>query len=306
MIGLTLRQMEYLVAVADTGTIAGAADLCKVSPVAVGQAIDEIEKSLHTVLTVRRRSKGVALTQAGEAVVAHLRKILRETQQIPQIVESANHRIERSIKIGIFPTLAPWIMPAILREYAQNFPEVSVDFVELTAAQMKEKLTLGTVDVALTYKGHDPQNTAVLDAGELTLYALVPASHKLAQRASVTLDELRQEKFAIPGYMPAHDTIYNLLERHSMEQQVAWTAQSNDTLKSLVGEELAISLVFSFGRITHSLHGQQIVSVPIEQPGIENSVVVCYPPHRSPGVIEKNIQKIVQAEASGHNKNRER
>lgn len=294
---LTLRQLEYLVAVADTGTIAGAADLCKVSAVAVGQGLDELEKQVGTQLTHRQRAKGVELTEVGEVVLAQARQILAGVAALPTLVEHTTQQLRGKITFGVFPTLAPWIVPPVLRSFYDEYPDITVDFQELSPKELGDQLALGQIDFYLTYLKHQPQNTTLHVVAELEPFVIVSENHPFAQRASVTLQDLACEDIVLPGYTPARENISAILQEYGLMDRVKWSPKSSDTLHGIVGENLGVSLLFSFKKIVGSLRGRRIVSIPLLGTQLENSVVLCHPPNRPLGVAEQKIIELLTEES---------
>lgn len=280
MLKATLRQLEYLVAVADTGTIADAAARSLVSPVAVGQALKDLDKSFGTELTKRQRAKGVTLTPAGEVVVERARKVLREVSQLPMIIDAEMERRARRLRFGVFASLSTWAVPALLKYFAAQDSEVQVDYLEGDLELLRQNLDEGEIDFFLANSHQLPDHDSTLQTfpvKEVRPYILVSEHHRLAGREGVRFSDCVGEDFVLLGLSPAYERMIEILEAHGIADQVRWHSRNVETVNGIVGGGLAIALHFSFGHRRMSLDGERLVSLPVLDTMPNNVAVVCVP-----------------------------
>src|SRR5690606_30033921 len=118
----TLRQLEYLVAVADAGSISPAAGALHVTPPAVASAITELERTLHTQLMVRRKAHGVVLTPTGTFLYNRATTLLRDAEELQLATASGGAELVGPLVLGCYATLAPTIVPTLMRWVAEQHP----------------------------------------------------------------------------------------------------------------------------------------------------------------------------------------
>lgn len=280
MYAVTLRQLEYLVAVADSGTIADAAVRCLVSPVAVGQALAGLDRALGTELTRRRRAKGVTLTPAGEAVVERARIVLREVAQLPLVIDAESERRARRLRIGVFASLSTWAVPALLKHFAATAPEVQVDYIEGDIDLLRSSLDQGEIDMFLANRNQLPGGGAglqVFPVREVRPFVLVAEHHRLAGRDGIRFADVAGENFVLLALNPAHQLMTDVLASYGLADNIRWKSRNVETVNGIVGSGLAIALQFSFGLDRLSLDGERLVSIPVVDPMPENIAVACIP-----------------------------
>ena len=108
----SLRQLAYFVAVAETGTLAGASSTLHVSASALSLALDELDRALGAQLTVRRRAQGVRLTPAGRETLRRARRLLREAGELADAAGGDPGDVAGTVQVGCYTTLAPSLLNA--------------------------------------------------------------------------------------------------------------------------------------------------------------------------------------------------
>ncbi|MGD7002582.1 LysR family transcriptional regulator [Corynebacterium halotolerans] len=276
---VTLRQLEYLVAVADVGSISKGAAQCHVSPVAVGQSLDELERSLGAVLTRRQRSRGVTLTDLGEEVVTHAREILQSVERLPLLIDAAAERMKPILRIGTFPTLSGWAVPPVIADFSEHYPDVRIELLESDFNVLHDRLRRGTLDIIIGFRNHVQPGVRVVPIAPVQFRVLVSADHPLAHRRSIALNELGDERLIIRSLNPVSELLHDLLRRHGVAHAVHWQTTSTDVIKNLVGRNLAVSPVVSPGLSFTSDEGKPLTAVPLTGELPAQGVVACIPEH---------------------------
>lgn len=270
-----MRQLEYFVAVAEAGSISQGAVRCHVSPVAVGQALKELERGLGVVLLRRQRSKGITLTPVGQDVVAYARGVLRSMDNLPLLVDSVTRRMKSVLRIGSFPTLAGWAVAPIIAEFAVAHPEVEIQLFEADYDTLHEKLEKGHLDIVIGLQNHVKPGVQVIPIAPVRLRLLLSSEHPLAAEDSIPLAELGGEHFVINALYPVSELLTDLLRRHGVEGAIRWRTTSTDVIKNLVGRNLAVSPVVSPGFSFISNEGRELAAVPLVGDIPSQSVVAC-------------------------------
>ncbi|UHG89447.1 hydrogen peroxide-inducible genes activator [Spirosoma oryzicola] len=187
---MTISQLEYIVAVDTHRHFATAADSCHVTQPTLSMQIQKLEDELG-ILVFDRSKQPVVPTEAGQAVLAQAREVLRAARRIPEIVSESKNDFQGELKIGIIPTLAPYLLPYFIGEFIDKYPAVSVQIQELVTEQIIERLRNGLIDVGLVV-------TPLAENGitEVTLFkepfvVYAADSHPLSRKQDVDLDDLQ-------------------------------------------------------------------------------------------------------------------
>lgn len=297
MLNVSLRQLEYLVTVADTGTINAAAEICLVSPVAVGHALGELDRILGVPLTKRVRAKGVSLTPAGETVVAQARRILRDVAQLPLLIDAQSTTIGPEVRIGAFASLSSSTIPPLISHFKENYPGTEVHFLEGDYDILMAALTAGEIDMFLAHRNQLKSGVQSFPVRRLSPYVLMPADHPLAAESSISFAQLHQEDFVRLGLSPARQLMTAILEENGLKDRIRWTSSNIETVKGLVGDGLGVALLYSYNQHTQSISGKKLSSVPIRGTGRENFTAVCIPENVDPGPATREVVDFLRREA---------
>lgn len=260
----TMKQLAYFAAAANEGTIVGAAELLRVSPSAMSDAITELETLLGEQLCVRRRAQGLTLTPAGRQVVEVAHRILAEADDLRYSVGQTRGELSGPIAIGCYPTLATSILPPLLQDFATLHPGVELTMIEATQDQLAVLLASGRVDLAFVYDMLVPGNPERLRLYELPAHVVLAASHPLANRASVRLSELIEEDLILLDAPPSSDHTLAVFAEQGLRPKVRHRTASFEVVRTLVARGLGYGLLVSRVKNQHSYEGLPIVEVPIE------------------------------------------
>lgn len=175
----TLRQLQFLVAIADTGSFSRAAELCHVTQPTLSTAIREIEALLDVQL-VERHARGTLMTGAGEIAAARARAILAAAQDLVAATRQQAEPLSGDFRLGAIPTVAPFLLPAMLRPLRARYPALKLFIREDTTDRLLEDLRTRQLDaalVALPWPAHGIE-TETLFEDEFLL--VTPPGHRLA------------------------------------------------------------------------------------------------------------------------------
>jgi LysR family hydrogen peroxide-inducible transcriptional activator len=189
---MTLAELRYLVAVADLSHFGRAAERCRVTQPTLSSQLRKLEENLGVPL-VERTTRFVTLTPIGKAVVAHARRILEEADQIADLVRHRHGTLTSALRLGIIPTLSPYILPLILERLHQSFPGLRLVLREDMTANLMAALDTYALDVLLFAlpEHSDGYRTMPLFLEPFS-FACAPG-HKLSNRPAVTEQELKRE-----------------------------------------------------------------------------------------------------------------
>ena len=148
MILPTLKQLEYLVALAETGHFGRAAERCHVTQATLSAGIAALERLLGATLFERGRRSN-QLTPAGEAVVARAHRVLREAEELAQAARTQAKPLSGLLRLGVIPTIAPFLLPRALPTLRARFPQLRLYLREELSGAACDGLAKGSLDAVL-------------------------------------------------------------------------------------------------------------------------------------------------------------
>ena len=152
----TLRQLEYLVAVGEAGSITLAAARVNVSSPSISAAIAQLEREFGLQLFVRRHAHGLSLTQGGRQFVAEARAVLAAAGRLNELANDITGQVRGPLSVGCLLTFAQMVLPQLRRSFCTSHPDVTVQQYEHDQAGIFEGLRRATLDIALTYDLKSP------------------------------------------------------------------------------------------------------------------------------------------------------
>ena len=145
---MNLRDLRYLVAVAEHRHFGRAAEACFVSQPTLSTQLKKLEETLGVTL-IERTNRQVMLTPAGEVIVRQAQVVLREVNTLTALAEQFNDPMGGELRLGIIPTLAPYLLPKIIRPLSEAFPKLHLQLTEAQTATILRMLKQGELDVIL-------------------------------------------------------------------------------------------------------------------------------------------------------------
>ncbi len=270
---LTLRQLEYFVTTARTGSMARAASGLHVSAAAVSLGVRQLERVLGCDLFLRRPQRPLTLTSAGRELLPKAVALVADAEQIEQDVGQRSDVFAGSIRVGCFDTVAPMLVPQLLSAIADRYPELDVDVAEGRTDVLQEQLLDGVTDVAVLY-GLDLLPGLRTDLlWEVNPYVVLPADHRLARRPSIHLSELVEEPMIMLDAPPSRMHGLTLLGSLGLEPTITRVTHNFETLRSLVGRGYGWGLLVQRPMVDQSYEGLHLCAVAIADP-IEPAPIV--------------------------------
>jgi len=145
---MNFQQIEYVLAVVDLKNFQMAAEKCFVTQSTLSTMIGKLESELDLHI-FNRKTKPVTITKEGEVIVEHMRKVKYEVDALKNVVSDLKGKIEGEITLGIIPTIAPYLLPLIYKDFDSKIPDVSVKIREMTTRQITEGLKNRTIDLGI-------------------------------------------------------------------------------------------------------------------------------------------------------------
>lgn len=192
----SLQQLRFLVAVAEQRHFGRAADACAVTQSTLSAGIQELESRLGVALIERSR-RGVLLTALGEAVVERARRLLADAEDLAALAQSGREPMSQPLRLGVIPTIGPYLLPAIMRDLPARFPKLKLYLREEQTAPLLAQLGDGKLDLVLLALPYEVDAFETLPIGTDPILAVLPRDHKLAQQRAIAPAALAGEKLLL-------------------------------------------------------------------------------------------------------------
>lgn len=271
---ITLRQLEYFVAVARHGSMARAAVLLHVSAAAVSLGISQLERTLDCDLFVRRPHQPLTLTGAGRELLGRASTIVADASELEQTATQRTGALTGTVHVGCFDTLAPFLVPQLLAVAAELHPHLVIDVTEGQSDRLQDALADGATDFAILY-GLDVRPT--LRTEEMWVmrpYALLAADHRLADQPSIHLADLADETMILLDSPPSRNHVIAALETAGTTPLRQRVTHNFETLRSLVARGHGWGVLVQHPEHDVSYEGLPLRRVQIADPVEPASVVV--------------------------------
>ncbi|EPX82847.1 Transcriptional regulator [Rubellimicrobium thermophilum DSM 16684] len=238
----TLRQLEYFVAVGEAGSIALASDRLHVSSPSISAAIAQLEKEFGLPLFIRQHAHGLTLTPAGQTMMDQARNVLREAERLAILAGDISGVPNRPLALGCLLTIAQMILPDLRRSFETAHPGIRVTQRELDQAEIFSYIRRAEIDIALTYNLDIPTDLRFVTLAELPPYALVAETHPLAERPTVSVEELRDHPMVLLDLPFSADYFLSLFPREGARPRIAERTRDIAVMRSLVANGYGFSI----------------------------------------------------------------
>jgi LysR family hydrogen peroxide-inducible transcriptional activator len=240
---MNLRDLKYLVAVAEHRHFGRAADACFVSQPTLSTQLKKLEEELGVTL-IERTNRQVLLTAVGERVVAQAQRVLREANQLSHIAEEYADPFGGEFRLGIIPTVAPYLLPKILGPIRRNLPTLKIQLTEGQTAVISQLLREGDLDAVILALPMEEENVIERKLYREPFYLAVSRNHPLAQKKTVSVNNLDDEQVLLleDGHC-LRDQALAVCSSHNAVENTNFRASSLETLRQMVVADVGITLM---------------------------------------------------------------
>ena len=260
----TLRQLEYLVAVGECGSIVLAAERVNVSSPSISTAIAQLEQELGLQLFVRRHAQGLSLTDAGRRMVAEAQSVLAAAGRMTDLASEITGSLRGPLTVGCLQTVAQMLLPRLRRSFSDRYPEVVFVQAEGHQADLFAALRSGKMDLALTYELEVPPDLRFTPLVALPPHVLLAADHPLAARSRITPAELTGLPMVLLDLPFSGDYFLSLFSRRGLKPRIAERTRDMGLMRAMVANGFGYSIANI--RLVPDLapDGAPLCAVPLE------------------------------------------
>lgn len=246
---MTLTELKYIVAVARERHFGKAAEACYVSQPTLSVAIKKLEDELEVKLFERSAGE-VTVTPLGEQIVQQAQSVLDQAASIKEIAKRGKDPLSGPLNLGVIYTIGPYLLPDLVRQNIARTPQMPLVLQENFTAKLLEMLRSGEIDCAIMAEPFPDTGLAMAQLYDEPFMAALPAHHPLANKESVTSDELKKETMLLLG--TGHCFRDHVLEvcpefaRFSSNAEgirKSFEGSSLETIKHMVASGMGVTLV---------------------------------------------------------------
>lgn len=261
---MELHQLRYALAVQKSGNFSRAAKECHVSQPSLSQQIQKLESELGVRLFTRLKRNAVT-TPAGEALLDRAARIFAELDMAAREVKDHGSAVKGSVKIGILPTIAPYLLPPLLATFSSKYPTVEVIVHETMTSHLVEMAASCEIDIAILSLPISDDRLAKEKLFTEELLLALPPGHPFLSRRRIRISDLESERFILlqEGHCLGDQTV-RFCDRGGMHPAVIFRAAQIETILGLVAIGFGISLIPAMAR--HSTQNPQPLFVSLAEP----------------------------------------
>lgn len=276
---MNLRDLQYIIAVAETRHFGKAAARCFVSQPTLSGQIKKLEEELGVVI-FERNNRSVEITAVGHTILEHARLIIEQADVIQQLARAQQDPLAGPLRIGAIPTLSPYLMPLILRPLKTQHPQLRLVLSEEMTDTLLARLHHHEIDAALLatpVEDHDLESIALFDEPFWLAY---PREHPFYNQDEISREDLDNTELLLlsEGHCLAQQTmdLCNLKARKDQGEMADLRAASLETLLQLVGAGFGSTLVPALAIGGSWTSGSGIVARKLDFAGASRRVSIVF------------------------------
>lgn len=289
---MNLRALQYFVKLADLRHFSKAADACFVSQPTLSTQIKKLEEELGIQL-VERSPKMIMLTPAGEEIANRARLVLSDIEQIRAVARRSSNPSEGTLRLGLFPTLAPYFLPHVVPSVRRDYPKLRLQLAEEKTEDLLRLLQRGELDAALLALPVNSEGLEVEVLFEEPFVLALPADHPLAGRPGLTTEDLRGAELLLleEGHC-LRDHALEVCALAEAHERVDFHATSMETLRQMVAAEVGITLMPLLAVKPPIAATDNMVIRPFEEPAPSRTIALVW---RSSSALSSFLREFAES-----------
>jgi LysR family hydrogen peroxide-inducible transcriptional activator len=243
---MTIVQLEYIVAVDTYRSFVVAAEKCFVTQPTLSMQVQKLEDTLGVKLFDRSKQP-VTPTEIGVDIIQQARVLLGESEKIKEIISDRQRDLSGELKVGIIPTISPYILPKVIKGFIERYPQVKLVVWEQTTEQIVQRLKLGTLDCGILSTPLRESALKEIPVFYENFVAYASKNSKLSKKKNITPDDIDMEE------------IWVLNEGHCMREQVLNICQRRKSTQGFQHFEYNTGSVETLKRMVEQNNGATIL-----------------------------------------------
>lgn len=274
---MNIRDLEYLVALAEHKHFRRAADACEVSQPTLSGQIRKLEDELGITL-LERTSRKVLFTQSGLLLVEQAKTVLREVKLLKEMASNQGKEMTGPLHIGIIPTLGPYLLPHIMPILTESFPELELFLYEAQTTHLVNQLEAGRIDCAIVAAKEQTANFIEIPIFHENMYLAVSELHPWAKANALDIAQLKNKEILMldDGHCLREQTL-DYCFTVGAKENLHFQATSLETLRNMVAANAGITLIPQLA-VLSEVKPQGIKYIPCSNPEPKRHIHLIYRP----------------------------
>lgn len=263
---IKLKDLRYLVAVADAGHFGKAAERCFVSQPTLSAQLKKLEEYLGVTL-IERQSKGAILTPAGEDIVLRARRIIEASDEVMDIASTHRDPLAGKLRIAFLPTIGPYLLPHVAGALRAALPRLELMLYEYQTAPMLQKLRAGEIDLGVLALPVEDDSLAVESLYDEAFLVAIPDDHPMAGLQTIRVKDLEGATLLLleDGHC-LRDQALDVCNRIEVHEKQDFRATSIETLRQMVAAGTGLTLLPELAARGNYAHTQGLALRPFADP----------------------------------------
>jgi len=242
-VDIKLKDLRYLVAVADTRHFGRAAEKCFVSQPTLSAQLKKLEDYLGVQL-IERQPKNVSLTEAGEQIVSRARRMLEASEEVVTLARAHRDPLAGRLRVALLPTIGPYLLPRVSQPIRKGLPRLELRLYEYQTEQILERLESGDIDLGILALPIAADGFETQELFTEPFVVAMPDHHRLAKRDHVKIDDLNGETLLLleDGHC-LRDQALEVCSRVNLHEKQDFRATSLETLRQMVATGAGVTLL---------------------------------------------------------------
>lgn len=256
---MNIRDLEYLIAVADLSHFGKAAKRCFISQPTLSMQVKKLEEELGVKIFERLANKRILLTETGRAIVQQARSVLLETQELADLAkQKRSSPFGGPFKLGIIPTLCPYLLPYIISALKTEMPELSLMIIERKTEKLLTALHRGELDAAIFSNSVAAPQLEGRPLFKEPFYAVLHREDPLNQKKTLLLEDLIHKQFLL--LEEGHCLTNEVMDFCQLEQfDKNYSMTSLETIYSMIAAGKGISLFPALAAFSRPQNGEIVI-----------------------------------------------
>jgi LysR family hydrogen peroxide-inducible transcriptional activator len=243
---MTLVQLEYVIAIAESGSFVEAANRSFVTQPALTTQVKNLERELDVVLFDRTR-KPIIPTEVGAQIIEQAKEVVQQSRKIPDIVSEFNSDIKGNLTLGIIPTISPYLIPHFINDFNSKHPKVNINVREEITEETISKIKNGDLDAGIIATPVDTKGVIFIPLYYEKFYAYVSPSHPAYYKDELSRNDLRvDELWLLKEGNCFRNQVINICsdrEEQEFKNHFRYESHSIESLKRIVEIKNGMTLI---------------------------------------------------------------
>jgi LysR family hydrogen peroxide-inducible transcriptional activator len=296
---MNIRDLKYLVALADNKHFGNAADACYVSQPTLSMQIKKLEDELG-VTFFERNNKQLITTPIGEKIIEQARLILKEVDELKSIAQLAKDPFSGNFRLGVIPTLGPYLLPLILPAIKKQLPKINLIIFENKTDVIVKQLLQGKLDAVLLALPIHEQHLKHVVLFKEPFYLAMPENHALAKKQKIQLKDLKHADLLLleEGHC-LRDQALEACQWVDVKEKQGFQATSLETLRHLVAANFGITLLPELAVQSAGKH-KNLVTKPFASPSPQREIGMLWRQTCARDVCCEKIAEVIKRKMTSH------